>query len=43
MGICTQCGAVMNDEDLQLHKCLIEDLPDKGKPIRKGQTKQSTQ
>ncbi len=39
MAYCTQCGELMHDEDMHTHSCNEADLPEKGKPIKKGQTK----
>jgi len=36
MPICTKCGVLMHVGDELKHKCNPADIPEKGKPIRKG-------
>ena len=31
MALCTKCGAIMCDEDMESHKCNAFNLPSKGK------------
>lgn len=38
MGLCLRCGCLFNDEDY--HICDEADVPEKGKPIRKGDKKE---
>jgi len=40
MALCTQCGMLMHEEDADTHVCDPRDIPDKGKPIRKGYKKE---
>jgi hypothetical protein len=34
MAICTQCGLLLHDDDIDTHICQEEDKPKKGKPIK---------
>jgi hypothetical protein len=36
MAICTICGAVIHDEEMDVHLCNEQDIPQKGYVIRKG-------
>lgn len=31
MALCTQCGAILHEEDMNKHKCLQANIPIKGK------------
>lgn len=33
MAVCTKCGCVMHDDDVENHICNDADIPKKGKPI----------
>ena len=43
MALCTNCGTLMHEDDVPSrvggHVCDPADLPEKGKPIKKGKTK----
>ena len=33
MAVCTKCGTVMHEDDVNNHTCLEADIPKKGEPI----------
>lgn len=39
MGYCMRCGTLMHDKDVETHVCDPADVPEEGKPIKKGEKK----